>query len=172
MRCLAAFIAALTIISLACGLFTPASNPDVQPVSSPQGASPTETDSSPPISTPIPTFTLQAPTLAPPPPAAVAPETDYLLEEERLINGYAIRIWRNPDDQLGFDSILLIEAAGQIPIRVDMASALHDVTGSDVNGDGYPDVVVETFSGGAHCCFGTQVYSLRPDAAVPHPAKA
>jgi hypothetical protein len=60
----------------------------------------------------------------------------------------------------------MIEAAGKASIRVDMFSALHDLTGNDLNGDSFPDVVVETYSGGAHCCFGTQVYSLRPDAAV------
>lgn len=100
------------------------------------------------------------------PPPATAPETGYLLQEERLINGYTIRIWKNPDDKLGFDSILLIEAAGQPATRVDMFSTLQDLTGSDLNADGYPDLVIETFSGGAHCCFGTQVFSLRPAAAA------
>lgn len=158
MRRIALVIAALTINSLACGLFGPASTPDIQPVPY------TETVSAPPTFTLIPTLLLQTPTIPPPP--AIAPETDYLLGEERQTNGYAIRVWRNPDDQLGFESILLIEAAGQSPIRVDMFSAIHDLTGSDLNGDSFPDVVVETFSGGAHCCFGTQVYSLRPDAAI------
>jgi len=150
MRPLTIYIATLTIFSLACRLFTPASTPVPVPVSSPQGA--TETVTSP------------APTFAPPP--ALPPETGYLLQEERLINGYAIRVWRNPNDQLGFESILLIEAAGQSPIRVDMVSALHDLTGGDLNADGYPELVVETYSGGAHCCFGTQVFSLRPGAPV------
>ena len=159
MRRIAFFITALTIFSFACGLFTPTSTPDVQP------APVTATVSATEAFTPIPTFTQQAPTDSTQPPAASAPETGYRLEEERLINGYAIRIWRNPDSEIGFDNILLIEAAGQAPIRVDMVSAINDTTGSDVNGDGNPEVVVETFSGGAHCCFGTQVYSLR-DAAV------
>jgi len=158
MRRLALFLTGLTLSALACGLFTPASTSD------PQLASATETLPAPETFTPIPTFTPLPPTAAPPP--ASPPEADYLLQEERLINGYAIRIWRNPDDQLGFNSILLIEAAGQPAIRVDMVSALHDLTGSDVNADGYPDLVVETFSGGAHCCFGTQVFSLRPTAAA------
>jgi len=79
MRRLAAFIAALTIFSFACGLFTPASNPDIQP------APPIETIPAPETSTPIPTFTVQAPTVAAPPPAATAPEADYFLKEERLI---------------------------------------------------------------------------------------
>ena len=159
MRHLAIFIAALTILSVSCGLFTPASNPDPQLVSITETISPTDRF------TPVPTFTLRVPTITLPPDAS-APEVNYILKEERLINGYAIRIWRNPDDQLGFDSILLIEAEGQTTIRVNMFSALNDLTGSDLNGDGYPDVVVETYSGGAHCCFGTQVYSLRETASL------
>lgn len=159
MRRLTSFIAVLIIFSFACGLFTPASNPNPQP------APTMETVSAPATFTPIPTLT-PLPATAPPPPPATAPEVGYLLQEERLINGYAVRLWRNPDDQLGFDSILLIEAAGQPAIRVDMVSAINDLTGSDLNADGYPDLVVETYSGGAHCCFGTQVFSLRPTTAA------
>lgn len=146
------FLTGLILSALACGLLTPASNPGPVP------ASATETVAAASTFTPLP------PTVAPPP--ASPPEADYLLQEERLVNGYAIRIWRNPADQLGFEAILLIEAAGQPAIRVDMASAIHDLTGNDLNADGYPDLVVETYSGGAHCCFGTQVFSLRPNGAA------
>ncbi len=144
MQRLAAFLVGLTLLSLACRLFTPASTPVPVPVTE--------------------TATVPSPTVAPPP--AVPPEAGYLLQEERLINSYAIRIWRNPADQLGFDSILLIEAADQTPVRVEMVSALHDLTGSDLNADSFPDLVVETYSGGAHCCFGTYVYSLRPTGPI------
>lgn len=136
----------LIVFSFACRLFSPASN-----------------------SSPVPATDMAAlptATVPPLPPSANPPEADYLLEEEHLINGYAIRFWRNPDDPLGFSSVVLIEAAGQSTIRVDMVSAINDLTGSDLNADGYPDLVVETYSGGAHCCFGTQVFSLRPGGAV------
>lgn len=136
------------MVAIACRLFFPPPTP--VPLSSPQGGTGTAT--------------VPAPTAAPPP--ASPPETGYLLQEERFINNYVIRIWKNPSDQLGFESVLLIEAANQAPIRVDMASAIHDLTGSDLNGDGFPDLVVETYSGGAHCCFGTQVFSLRPTGAA------
>lgn len=160
MRRLIAFVVALTLFSLACRLFSPASNPNLQP------APVIETTSISVTFTPIPTFTLPVPTVPPPPPDANPPGDGYLLENERLINGYAIRFWRNLNDPLGFESIVLIEAAGQPSIRVEMASAINDLTGSDLNADGYPDVIVETYSGGAHCCFGTQVFSLRPNGAA------
>ena len=160
MRRLIAFVVALTLFSLACRLFSPASNPNLQP------APVIETTSISVTFTPIPTFTLPVPTVPPPPPDANPPGDGYLLENERLINGYAIRFWRNLNDPLGFESIVLIEAAGQPPVRVEMASAINDLTGSDLNADGYPDVIVETYSGGAHCCFGTQVFSLRPNGAA------
>ncbi len=139
MRRLAIFLIGFMLPTLACRLFIPA-----------------------PTATPVPapaTVTLLAPTVAPPP--ATSPEAGYLLQEERMINGYAIRLWRNPEDQLGFESIVLIEATGREPIRVDMVSAINDLTGGDLNADGFPDLVVETYSGGAHCCFGTLVFSLR-----------
>jgi hypothetical protein len=165
-RRLTIFIIALAVFSFACGLFTPASNPGFEPASVTPGEGATATVPPAITFTPIPTFTVAAPTVPPPPPAASPPEADYLLENERLIDGYAIRFWRNPDDPMGFGSVVLIETAGQPAIRVDMASAINDLTGSDLNADGYPDVVVETFSGGAHCCFGTQVFSLRPNGAT------
>jgi len=166
MRRLTIFIVSLAIFSFACGLFTPTSQPDLQPVTSPQAVSPTETASPSVTFTPVPTITMEAPTVPTPPPAANPPEAGYLLEDERLINGYAIRFWRNPDDPLGFSSVVLIESAWQASIRIDMASAINDLTGTDINGDSYPDLVVETYSGGAHCCFGTQVFSLRPSGAA------
>lgn len=43
---------------------------------------------------------------------------------------------------------------------------IRDLTGIGLNADFYLDVVVETFSGGTHCCFGIQVFSLRPSGVV------
>lgn len=35
-------------------------------------------------------------------------------------------------------------------------------TGNDITGDGHPDMIVESFSGGAHCCFSYYLYALEP----------
>ena len=61
---------------------------------------------------------------------------------------------------LGFDGTSTIQATGRPMIQIDSAPGLHDLTGTDVTGEGNPDVVVETYSGGAHCCFSTIVYDL------------
>ena len=152
------FLIGLIFSALACGLFTPASTPDLVPDSA--------TEDCRWRPRPIcPHLSAQYRRLLPRHRPRLLKQ-DYLLQDERLINGYAVRIWRNPDDQLGFDSILLIEAAGKPTIRVAMFSALHNLTGSDLNADGYPDLVVETYSGGAHCCFGTQVFSLKPNGTA------
>lgn len=147
---LIALIPGLILLSVACKLFTPVSSSDSQSATL-----------SPPL-----TFAQTATLTVLPVPVSLAPEPGYLLKEERLVDDYAIRWWTNPGSEIGFDDILLIEATGHPTIRVDMVFALHDLTGTDINADGFPDVVVETFSGGAHCCFGTQVYSLRDEAVL------
>ena len=37
---------------------------------------------------------------------------------------------------------------------------INPITGKDVNGDGYPDAVLVSFSGGAHCCWTYHIVSL------------
>jgi hypothetical protein len=103
------------------------------------------------------------PVAALPPPTAFAPVTGYVLRDERLVDGYALRLWGNPADSIGYDNLLLLEQANAEPVQIKMASAIHPQTGSDLNNDGFPEAVIETYSGGAHCCFGTFIYSLRDE---------
>lgn len=142
-------------IAIACSQITSNPGPIFQPELN------TETLSTPQAYFIIPTFTDQAPTVVVSLPTHLPPEQSYLLNQKRQVHDFDLLWWRNPNSQLGFDDILMIENVGQSPIRIDMFSALNDLTGSDINADNYPEVIVETFSGGAHCCFGTQVYSLR-----------
>ena len=46
------------------------------------------------------------------------------------------------------------------------AIAVADPSGRDITGDGSPDVVVTDWSGGAHCCYSTTVYSVDAGIAV------
>ncbi|MCF6278635.1 MAG: VCBS repeat-containing protein [Anaerolineales bacterium] len=111
-----------------------------------------------PTSAPMPTEIPVIPTATPSPPAAVSPGENYQLVDEVLLAGYGIRLWQNTQDM--FAGVAMIEKENVPSVRIEMASAIETITGTDLNGDGYPDAVIETYSGGAHCCFGTQVYSL------------
>jgi hypothetical protein len=40
------------------------------------------------------------------------------------------------------------------------AFTASDLSGTDINADGFPDLVVSAWSGGAHCCYSSGVYSV------------
>jgi hypothetical protein len=114
-----------------------------------------------------------SPTIAPgvttgPIPTAAVPvssfftDARYVLAEERVIGGHALRVWHNAANtgSQGFDAILTLAQAGEPAIQIEFFDNLDPLTGSDITGDGTPEVIVETYSGGAHCCFSTVVYSL------------
>jgi hypothetical protein len=136
-----------------------------------QGVQETLTAQPPATMAPDPTSTPTAPVAtetSPSPPAtpAAVPE-GYAVEEERDLAGYVVRLWRNTDaDSFGFDGIATISRDGELLVQIEMASALGTLTGQDVTGEGHPDVIVETFTGGAHCCFSTHVYDLGPELTL------
>ena len=109
----------------------------------------------------------------------------------RKINGYDVRIMRTPTpkDETGY-SIVLIERNGKLknilkaeaqgeamrftfgdaPESYDSASerrakALIKSTG-DITGDGVPDVMIDYYSGGAHCCFESYFINLGKTAEI------
>lgn len=132
------------------------------------GELPTSAPTTAPTAIAPPPTALAAVTAGPVPTAVVPTSqffTDavYELADERLISGYAVRIWQNASpsaDPLGFDRLATIAQAGHLPVQVEFFSELDPLTGSDITGDGTPDVIIKTYSGGAHCCFSTVVYSL------------
>jgi len=107
------------------------------------------------------------------------------LKESRVINGYQVRILATKDD-----NYVLFEK-GSVLKRVMRASGGADYIGfsfpdklvpkmtpkaraqamllrdtPDKTGDGVPDVMVEYFSGGAHCCFQEYFINLGETADV------
>lgn len=172
----------LAFLLLACGLIrSPTATPDesalqtrvAESVAATLTAMPTSTPTSlPPLPTDTPTLSptpLPSPTSTPIPtvaPLSLTPEPPdpaYILQEERFIGPYALRVWRNPSSEaFMYDSILTISGAGQPPVRIDSFIELGEETGGDITGEGHPDVIVKVFTGGAHCCFSTMVYDLGP----------
>ena len=47
-------------------------------------------------------------------------------------------------------------------VATDWALSIDEVSGTDLNGDGKPDLVVQGYSGGAHCCYTYRILGLTP----------
>jgi hypothetical protein len=64
---------------------------------------------------------------------------------------------------------VLTSATGKrITIAYEWALSVDPITGSDMNGDGAPKVVLDGYSGGVHCCYTYLVVSLGRTPKVLH----
>ncbi len=106
----------------------------------------------------------------------VAPRPQFVFHDERGVGVLTVQRWVNEKERevspsgmceclttvyLG-DRLLL--TLGQEGLVSDITVA--DPSGRDITGDGSPDVVVTDWSGGAHCCYSTTVYSVDAGSAV------
>src|SRR5260370_8558290 len=54
-------------------------------------------------------------------------------------------------------------------VAKDWALSINRLSGSDINGDGKPELIVQGYSGGAHCCYTYRIISLSGGVPpVPH----
>lgn len=127
------------------------------------GPAATHTPLPPSTSTPTVLPATPVPTASPEPPTPAPPAEAYIVEDERQIGEYVVRLWRNTSSEgVGYDQIATISGAGQPPVQAEFVAGLGEETGTDLTGEGHPDVVIQVFTGGAHCCFSTIVYDLGP----------
>ncbi|MDD5645905.1 MAG: hypothetical protein PHW86_01910 [Candidatus Bipolaricaulis sp.] len=95
--------------------------------------------------------------------ASEPPPPCWIVERAASIGPYVLRIWRNPAGDLPlFTRWATIELEGVILASHEWATGFDEHTGTDVNGNGTPDVIVNLYSGGAHCCFDVAIYDLGP----------
>ena len=150
-------------------LFTPTPN---IPATQTESAAQTSTVVAAYTSTPIPSATPEInpedliEEEKPVPPPALSPGENYRLENEILIGAYGIRYWQHKNSTTGFEDIVIIEKTGMKSIKIESVTEIITLVDADINNDGFPDVIVESYSGGAHCCFSTQVYSLLDEEAA------
>ena len=56
----------------------------------------------------------------------------------------------------------------QITIAYEWALSVDPISGSDLNGDGKPEIVLSGYSGGLHCCYAYEIVSLDRTPKVLH----
>ena len=126
--------------------------------------------------TALPSATTSQPTQAPSrvpaadtplPPTAVPAFTpipaDYYLAQEQAIGAYTFQLWAGSGtDTFEWDRIATLSAGGRILAQHEFVYDVGQPLGTDITGEGHPDVIIQVFTGGAHCCFSTIVYDLGP----------
>jgi hypothetical protein len=82
---------------------------------------------------------------------------------KKLAGGFEIRISPSPDKEDIYDAecrAVVLDAKKKTIFAEDDWGFTIEVAGEDVNADGIPDVVLEAYSGGAHCCWTYYIISL------------
>jgi len=102
-----------------------------------------------------------------------APHEGYGLHDVRIMGPFTIQRWvneaRSEISGAGMcDCLTVVYEGGRQLITFGTPGTLaaytvSELTGADVNGDGLPDLVVSAWSGGAHCCYSSGVYSVGED---------
>ncbi len=72
------------------------------------------------------------------------------------------------DDAPRCRAVLTSAFGKKITIAYEWALSVDPITGSDLNGDGAPEVVLDGYSGGLHCCYTYLVVSLGKKPKVLH----
>lgn len=86
-------------------------------------------------------------------------------EQSTSIQGFSIRVFRHPhaDEEKYLDECLaeIKNATGELVFSdEDHGLKILPISGTDINGDGDPDAVIEGYTGGAHCCWDYWMVSL------------
>jgi hypothetical protein len=107
--------------------------------------------------------------------ARVAPD-GYQVHEETTVGPFAVRRWVSKAEPevspAGMcDCLLAVYRGDTLVLTIGTPGAIEALTiaapsGRDIDGDGLPDLIVSSWSGGAHCCYATTVYSIGAAARV------
>jgi len=86
-------------------------------------------------------------------------------EQTQRIREFSISVFRHPRadaDEFQDECIAEIKDRKGKPLfsSHDHGLEILPITGSDLNGDGEPGVVIEGYSGGAHCCWTYWIFSV------------
>ncbi len=96
-----------------------------------------------------------------------ADRDDNTAQKKKLWDGYEISLGpsKGPDELEFKCTAAIYNSAGHVVFRTKGFNVVFDqnLTGEDFDGDGKPDVVFRTDTGGGnHCCWGYVIFSLSP----------
>jgi hypothetical protein len=101
------------------------------------------------------------------------PHEGYTLHDERPVGLFTVQRWVNsaqPEiSDAGVCDCLTVVYEGDRHVvtfgtpGTAAAYMVSDLSSTDVNSDGLPDLVVSAWSGGDHCCYSSGVYSVGED---------
>jgi hypothetical protein len=99
--------------------------------------------------------------------ACFAEWKDNSAHKKKLWNGYEISLGQvpNPEEVEFRCTAAIYNSAGRVVFRTSGFNVVfdEDLTGEDFDGDGEPEVVFKTDTGGGnHCCWGYIIFSLSP----------
>ena len=83
------------------------------------------------------------------------------VERMERYGDYVVRVWKSVDETApSYYRLVTVDLGDERLVCLDWAAGLGRLSGQDIDGSGYPNLVIESYSGGAHCCFETFVYDL------------
>ncbi len=99
------------------------------------------------------------------------PEDRFQLAEARELAGWTVQLWQRlpgaDGAAAGWGGLATIEGPGPSPPPVAGAIEIDPQSGRDLDGDGRPEVVIRSWTGGAHCCESILALRLGPQRAEP-----
>jgi len=90
---------------------------------------------------------------------------------QKSIGEYKVRLIPSPDSPAGVRGCradLIAPNGKSTTLLKDAAVSIHQGTGEDIFSDGHPSLILEGFSGGAHCCYTYRIVDLsNPPLILP-----
>jgi hypothetical protein len=104
------------------------------------------------------------------------PEAGFVFHDENSFGGFTVQRWVSQEapevSPSGVCECITLVYAGEKKILsvggrqgID-AIAIDPLSGQDINADGFPELIVRSWSGGAHCCQTTSIYSVADQASL------
>ncbi|MEM7799937.1 MAG: hypothetical protein AAF633_12155 [Chloroflexota bacterium] len=82
------------------------------------------------------------------------------LEKLHVYGDYHFEIWRTFESASFGGNIGLLVQGDNIIAQLYHSAQVHPMSGTDISGNGLIDLIVEGYSGGAHCCHSLDIFEL------------